>query len=221
MFGLLDDVLDSIERESKPTVKLRPKQERPLRPMSALPEIEVSPSDTPPEFGRVQYENVVRIPVHTLKSTTAAIDRRTKAFSAQLIEHLIPLLLAYSAGTNYTQAVLKEGLKLDLEFDEGLEEAVKHIGYLNVVQYFIRNSKLPKSMKKLYMRQFVRKLSDRSVDAIFELNKKADTAQRMSSELQAVVMASRARTSTPAAHEGHEAPSAPSSNIARSRKMRG
>lgn len=219
VFGLLDDMLDDLTATRKANAKSKkkespfPKPEIKEQPMQDIP---VNLSDIPPEFDRLNYGNVVNVSAADLKDTSKEITRRTSAFSEKLLQHLLPLLLSYSSSTNYTQAVLREGLKLDIDFDPGLEEAIKHIGYLGVIHHFVRNSKLPKSTKRVYLDKLAEALSAKTVERVFAVNTSASKMKEIN-RLAAVVRSRQGNTDPNAEQKSVETSSALGSR--RSRKV--
>lgn len=195
VFGLLDEMLDDLTAQRRANAKSEaPNQNQEKvqdrKNQDSIPEIPVSLSDLPPEFDRVQYGNVVNVSASDLQDTSKAITRNTAVLSEKMLRKLLPLLLSYASATNYTQAVLKEGLKLDIAFDPGLEEAVKHVGYLAVAHHFVRNSGLPKSTKRAYLDKLAEQMGSKTVERIFAANLAASKVSELN-RLAAVVRKSQ------------------------------
>lgn len=182
IFGLVDKALDKVETSGGAVRK--PKKLVPRAPR-ALPSFNINRRQMPKENENVEFENVVSVPDSLLREIAHNIDARTADLNKTLT-HLLPLLLSYETSTNYTRAALKEGLNLEIDFDEGLAEAVRQIGYLNVLFHFIKKSKLPKSLKQHYMMHTATKLSEHTIQSLVDANK-LQTKKKQLQELQAVV----------------------------------
>jgi hypothetical protein len=180
IFGIVDDALDKIERTGRAPKKA------PRVPRSALPKMRVKRSELLPEMENVDLGNVVYVPESVLKSLTTSLNSETGKLNRLMLQKLMPMLLAYQTSTNYTKAALKEGLDLEVDFDPGLADCVKHIGYLNVVMHFIKCSKLPISVKKRFINKFSDSLALQAVSSMVEENK-LQTKKLLQDHLQAVV----------------------------------
>lgn len=193
MFGLLDDMLEDLTLKRKENAAAsEPTKKEHVESINrdVIQDMPVCLSELPPEFDRVKYGNVVNVSAADLQDTSKSITRNTSALSEKLLQKLLPLLLSYSSATNYTQAVLKEGLKLDLAFDPGLEEVVKHVGYLAVAHHFVRNSGLPRSTKKHYLDSLSENLGVKTVERVFSVNAASAKVQDLN-RLAAVVRRSQ------------------------------
>lgn len=177
IFGLVDETLDRMERNGR---KKRPRQP------TALPKMKVKRSKQLDEFDKVDAGNVVYVPDSTLKQVAAALNVETKALNDAFLQKIVPMLLSYQTSTNYSKAALKEGLGVEIDFDVGLEECVKHVGYLNVVMHFVRRSRIPSSVKKRFMNHFSDKLAEQALAALIAANKD-EQRKILQDQLQAVV----------------------------------
>lgn len=184
IFGLVDSVLDRVEEHGAAAEPRRPRKAVPRAPR-ALPSFKINKRQAPATSEKVDFENVVSVPESLLREIAQGIDTRTAELNKTLV-HLLPLLLSYETSTNYTRAALKEGLNLEIDFDEGLAEAVRQIGYLNVLFHFIKKSRLPKSLKRRYMMHIADKLSEHTIQSIVDTNR-VQVKKRQLQELQAVV----------------------------------
>ena len=179
IFGLVDEALDRVERNG------RPKKVKPRNP-SALPKLKVRRSAISDEMSKVSLGNAVYVPDSVLKSLTSSLNKETGSANTLLLKHLMPLLLSYQTSTNYARAALKEGLDIEVDFDPGLADCIKHIGYLNVVMHYIRRSKLPLSVKKRFIAKFSEGLATQAVTSMVEENK-LQTRKTLQDHLEAVV----------------------------------
>lgn len=184
IFGLVDKAIDRMEAEGDAPAPRKPKKIVPRAPR-ALPSFKINRRQMPKSTESVDFENVVSVPDSLLREIAQSIDARTADLNKTLA-HLLPLLLSFETSTNYTRAALKEGLNLEIDFDEGLSEAVRQIGYLNVLFHFIKKSKLPKSLKQHYMMHTATKLSEHTIQSLVDANR-LQTKKKQLQELQAVV----------------------------------
>lgn len=178
IFGMLDESMDRMEKVN------RPKPLRPSRP-KAIPPIRINTSkdEIPPG---VEFSNVVRVPRSVLKLLTATLDKKTDDLNKLLLRSMLPLLLSFDTSTNYARAALKEGLGIEIDFDEGLRDCVTYVGYLNLAMHFVRGSKMPVAVKKRFMNHFADELAKQAVTQLVATNKSQAHQQQMR-ELQAVV----------------------------------
>lgn len=200
IFGVLDNNLDRVADEAKREKQLKKLRERKPaklkdRKPRALPHIPISKPGLPPEAEGVDVANIVKVPESLLRKIATGIDKRTAEASNLLLASLIPLMLSYDTSTSYAKAAMRDGLNVEIDFDSGLAEAVKHIGYLNVLFYYIKKSKLPVSVKKKFMYTFAEALSNQAMHALVDSNKIQDR-QKISQELQAVVYSGQQRKTT-------------------------
>lgn len=194
IFGVLDNNIDRAEAEAAAHKARRPKKIQPKK-LSVLPKMKINQPTLPEEAIGQDVTNVVSVPATLLKRIARGIDTRTAEINSLLLTELIPLLLSYDTGTKYARAAMKDGLNVEIDFDEGLGEAVKNIGYLNLLFFFIKKSKLPKALKKKYMYRFSDALAAHTLSAILDANKVQDR-HKMTQELQAVVSLGQTKKTT-------------------------
>lgn len=214
IFGMVDDALDSMERHHP---KLQPVKAKKRR---ALPKLNVNRRETPPELDLVEAGNVVYVPEQELRRLASKIEFETDKLNKLLLGKMMPLLLSYQTSTKYVSAALKEGLDVEIDFDPGLLDCIRHVGYLSVVTHFIRNSQLPVSVKKRFIRHFSDKLAEQAVITMTEENK-AQTKRTAMQELQAVIYSrnkNKAELKTPEHAEPDVKKAPPRTGVKRSRR---
>lgn len=197
VFGVLDNNLDRAEKASakeKQRILNKPKKVEPRRPR-VLPNMKINTPRMPEEGEGLEVANVVSVPESLLRKIARGIDRNTAEVNELLLSNLIPLMLSYDTGTSYAKAAMRDGLNVEMEFDTGLADAVKHIGYLNVLYFYVKKSKIPVSLKKRFMNRFADALAQQSLTALIETNKLQDK-QKAVQELQAVVYSGQQRKTT-------------------------
>lgn len=177
IFGVVDDALDRLEKTRRPIKKT-------VRRI--LPKMTIRDSEIPENLHKMDVGNVVYVPTSALRSLAAALNVETRSMNRLLLRKLIPLLLAYQTSTSYVQAAVKEGLNVEITFDEGLQECVKHIGYLNIIMHFIKRSTLPISIKRHFVKTFSERLAEQAVTSMSEVNKAVDK-RAIQDQMQAVL----------------------------------
>ena len=201
IFGVLDNTLDRVSNEAKQEKRFRKNQAAALKAKKkvpkhrSLPKLPINKPGLPSEADGVDIANVVSVPESLLRKITSGIDKRTSEVNNLLLSSLIPLMLSYDTGTSYARAAMRDGLNVEIDFDTGLAEAVKHIGYLNVLFYYVKKSKIPVSLKKKFMFHFAEALSNQAISALIDSNKVQDR-QKIAQELQAVVYSGQQRKTT-------------------------
>lgn len=215
IFGVLDNNLDRAAdeaRNAKPK-KLAKAVKRPLR---TLPKMQINTPGLPTEAEGIDLANVVNVPERLLRKIAGGIDKNTASVNKLLLENLIPLMLSYETGTSYARAAMRDGLNVEIDFDTGLAEAVKHIGYLNVLFFYIRRSRLPRSVKERFMFKFADDLAAQALTSLVESNKIQDR-QKIAQDLQAVVYSGQSRKTTvhnAPEHKPEEQPQRPRTPVA-------
>lgn len=194
VFGILDNNLDRAADEAKQS-KLPKFKKKIGKPLRTIPKLQINKPELPTEAEGLDLGNVVNVPEKLLRTIATGVDRNTAGVNKLLLETLIPLMLSYDTGTSYARAAMRDGLNVEIDFDSGLAEAVKHIGYLNVLFFYIKRSKLPRSVKERFMFKFSDDLAAQAMHTLVETNKIHDR-QKISQELQAVVYSGQQRKTT-------------------------
>lgn len=174
---IVDASLDKIQH---------PIKKKKLHKPRVLPKFDIQKPSLDQRFQDLDIANVVHVPEELLKTIASNIDSNTAQFSNILLSSIIPSLLSYQTGTSYARAAFKDGLNIEIDFDKGIEECVKSIGYLNVLFFFIKKSKLPVSLKKQFMQHFSTKLAEHSLETLISTNRAQDK-EKLMQELQAVI----------------------------------
>lgn len=176
--GLIDTVDQAISRfenNGKPRVVVK-KKSKPQR-KSGMPGLEIQDPGRPDVD--VPLANVVDVPEALLRTIAKQVDDNTASFSDMLLKRMIPLLLCYDTGVSYSTAAMRDGIGIELEFEEGVRDAVKSVGQLMVMYHFIRKAKLPRDIKKRFMEQ----LTDKFATDAIESMKKANNIQKIHDDL--------------------------------------
>lgn len=194
IFGVMDNTMDRMVKLEKAAAR-KPKKLIPRKPERALPKMLINKPRLPEEAKGLDINNVVNVPESMLRKIANNVDRNTSELNNLLLSSLVPLLLSYETGTNYAKAALRDGLNLEIDFDEGLGEAVKHIGYLNVIQFYVKRSRIPIEVKKLFIGEFAKLLAQQTLSSLVETNKIQDR-HKLAQELQAVVYSGKQKKAT-------------------------
>jgi hypothetical protein len=175
--GLIDTVDQAISRfENNGKPRHAEKKAKPRR-KSGMPGLEIQGANRPDVD--VPLANVVDVPEVLLRTIAKQVDDNTASFSDMLLKRMIPLLLCYDTGVSYSTAAMRDGIGIELEFEEGVRDAVKSVGQLMVMYHFIRKAKLPRDIKKRFMEQ----LTDKFATDAIESMKKANNIQKIHDDL--------------------------------------
>ena len=175
LIDTVDNAISRFEKGGKP----KPVAEKKSKPMrkSGMPGLEIQESVRPDVD--VPLSNVVDVPEVLLRTIAKQVDDNTASFSDMLLKRMIPLLLCYDTGISYSTAAMRDGIGIELEFEEGIRDAVKSVGQLMVMYHFIRKAKLPRDIKKRFMEQLTDKFAAESIEAM----KKANNIQKIHDDL--------------------------------------
>lgn len=181
IFGLLTDQVDAaLNRQNKAYPKLTPK----------VPGVRIEEQEEVDYLDELPIENQVKVNESDLEELIAKLNLNTEDLSNVMLKHLIPLILSYDAGVNYTKAALGDGLRMDVDFDPGIFDCVKHIGLLSIVSHFTVKSKIPKSIKREFLKQFSATLAASSVERYHLTNKLNDISRNGIDNLRARIVKS-------------------------------
>lgn len=169
-------------------ITLDKKKTKKKRDPVVMPSLEINYESTLPERAEgLELENVVSIPEEVLQKVVRKTERRTKELSRMMLNAVTPSMLSYDAASNYVQAVLSDGLKIDVEVDRGVLEVVKEMSRLDVIFFYMKRMQLPKSLKEKFMHTFIEEMAKSSLESM----KKQDKSESFSSqlrEMEAVIM---------------------------------
>jgi hypothetical protein len=144
-------------------------------------------STLPKQAEGLQLENVVSVSEEILQKVVRKTESRTKKLSKLMLDSVTPSMLSYDAASNYIQAVLSDGLNIDVEVDRGVLEVVKEMSRLDVIFFYMKRLKLPKSLKQRYMHTFIDEMAKSSLEGM-KKHDKSETFSQQLREMQAVVM---------------------------------
>src|SRR5690606_21721969 len=127
----------------------------------------------------LEYENTVEVPEELLRTVRHKTDLRTKDFSQMLMSRILPSLLGLDAAQSYVTAAMRDGLDIDVEFDDSVLEAVKNLTNLDLLFYFIRRSSLPKKYKHRFLETVVEETAKNAVSKMDNKDKSNSTKKHM------------------------------------------
>jgi hypothetical protein len=134
----------------------------------------------------IEVENMVQIPAELVAFVEKRLNKCSTSLNEKILSNILPLLISYKASTSYVGAVMQDGLGIELAFEDGLFDSVKHLGYIAVLYHFVRNLKLPRDTKRQFMRQLTQEVATKSITALFS-KEKSSAQSRLMSELHAYV----------------------------------
>jgi hypothetical protein len=129
---------------------------------------------------------VVSIPEKLLQEIVKKTDIRTKKLSMLMLSRLTPSILSYDASASYVQTVLKDGLNIDVDVDQGVTEIIKELTRLDVIYFFLRRLALPKTYKDRFITAFIDNLAKTSLEGMLKANKNNDIHRKLK-ELEGVL----------------------------------
>lgn len=155
--------------------------------MVEIPDFQIQESEDVDLTLNLRPENLVTISDQRLRKIAKRIDRNTKDLNKKLLESIVPLILSHKASTEYVKAVLQEGFKLDVDFDNGIADALDYVAQLSVLTHCIDTVGLPKAARNKYLDLICEKMADETVKVLVHGNRQASAASGRS-QLQAMVV---------------------------------
>ena len=132
---------------------------------------------------KVYLDNVVEVPEGVLEQIVSRTDFATRQLVALLLERSVPLAMSYDNATSYAEAVLRDGLSVDIEIDDDITKVIDQLGKLSVAYQYSRLVKLPKAIR----RRFIEGLCDKFVEESVAQMKIAQNTRKYSQNLREVV----------------------------------
>lgn len=187
-FGFKPDVKIFCPQPLRKKKRLAVSPKRPKYEASMMPTMEINYDATlPPEAEGLPMANVVGMTEAELKIIIKNTDQFTAELSKLMLQQVTPGVLAFDASSNYVRAVLKSGLKIDTEVDEGVLEAVQALARLEVISFYIDKMNVASSMKRRLREKFVDGLSSASLDVMAKIAKGEEMSKAVS-QLEAVLV---------------------------------
>ena len=131
----------------------------------------------------VKFDNVVNVSEGVLKHILDNTDFATRKIVGTLLKRSIPLAMSYDNATSYAEAVLRDGLNIDIEIDDDILKIIDNLNKLSIAYMYSRMVKLPKSIRRLY----VETLTVKFVDEAMAQMKIAQNTRKYSQSLRETV----------------------------------
>lgn len=141
-------------------------------------------ADSVPEL---EFENTIEVPEDLLAKVSRKTDARTKDFTNLLMSRMLPSILGLDAAQSFVTTAMRDGLKIEVDMDDSVLEAVKGLVNLDLMYYFVRRSSLPIAFKKKFLGTVVEETAKRAVDAMHSKGKAAETKKQLA-DLQAMIV---------------------------------
>lgn len=152
-----------------------------------------------------ECSNVVSLPEELLKKIGGRIDQCTEDASNFLLVDVLPLMLSFETGSKFAKAAMRDGVGIDIDFDAGLADAVKRVGILAVLDFFVTRSTISPEFKRRFMVNVSSLLASEALTSMAEGNIAKDR-ETLSQELQAVVYSGSSKKTTRHSRSDFEQP---------------
>ena len=147
---------------------------------------------------KVHLDNVVEVPEGVLEQIMSRTDFATRQLVSILLERSVPLAMSYDNATSYAEAVLRDGLSVDIEIDDDITKVIDQLGKLSVAYQYSRLVKLPKAIRK----RFIEGLCDKFVDEAMNQMKISQNTRKYSQNLREVVAHVKSKKAPDTLEEG-------------------
>jgi len=198
IFGILDDISPLFTPESlhetpwdkeqkRRTSERRKRDSRSYRKAIKARSLEINRDAYSDDLPNLQYENTIEVPEELLTNVKRKTDIRTKDFSQMLMSRVLPSLLGLDAAQSYVTSAMRDGLGIEVEFDDSVLEAVKGLTNLDLLFYFIRRSSLPKKYKHRFLSTVVEETAKSAVLKM-DTRDKSEASKKHMKELQSLIV---------------------------------
>jgi hypothetical protein len=117
---------------------------------------------------RLPIENLVSYSQEDLDSVSGMSDDIAKEIQELMLNEGAALLMSYDDASSYTEAVLKDGLGVNVEIDSSVSEVISHMMRLNMITAYMGKLSMPENIKAKFMRTLTEKIAE---DAHTAMNK--------------------------------------------------
>ena len=114
---------------------------------------EIKHTKLPDGHEKVKLDNVVNVSEGVLQQILDNTDFATRKIVGALLERGVPLAMSYDNATSYAEAVLRDGLNIDVEIDDDITKIIDSLNKLSVAYMYSRMVKLPKSIRRQYIQE--------------------------------------------------------------------
>lgn len=160
-------------REQRTLSKSKKYPDQDQRRASVIPKMQIMAHEVDiPE--NVVPRNMVHLPESKLKQVVNLTDRGTRRLANLMLTSMVPNVLAYDAAQSYVQTFLDDGLGIEVEMDQVTGEIVQELTRLDVIFFYVRRLKIPRSMKKHLFTTLLDKTAIRVLRATERVQRKND-----------------------------------------------
>lgn len=157
------------------------------------PPLSVNYQNELPEIAiRAGVQNTINLPDILLKNVSRKVKRASDSTAKFMLRHVAPAILSYSAASKVVAVALKDGLDVEAEVDTSMEGVLQELTRLDLAYHYVRRTSLPKSVKRMYMKNMTEQIVLRSM-AELDKHGKRTALSNMSSQLEGMVVRSRGR----------------------------
>lgn len=117
-----------------------------------------------------EFDNVVNVSKGALQKIKKKTDKSTRRVVDNMLMSSTPSLLAFDNASSYVQAVLRDGLGVEVDIDNSMTVIIESLTTLSMAYTYARMVRLPKSVRKLYIETLTVKLVDEAVTAMKKKN---------------------------------------------------
>lgn len=181
------------KKSVKPVVIPKAKPSKRTRKNPSL-QIDYTSLSLPAYADNLQLDNTVVVSEKLLKRVTKITEKRSDKLSELLLCNSIPSILAYTSSMNYVAAVMKDGFNIDLEEDAAVQEFIKDVVKLEVIEFFVSRLQVLDSRKQLILDELATRVLDSTMKTLERQQKSQQSEQR--SKLLEAVLAKRSQPTT-------------------------
>lgn len=181
--------IDKVKKDRpkvQPAVKLTREVKEKLKSIPDL-EINYDKLSVPTHILNLDTTNTIEVDEDLLKSISSITETRAKKLGELLLCNVAPSILAYTASLNYVSAVMQDAFSIEFEEDQSLNEAIRDVTKIEVLEFFVSRLEIPKARKEQLMKAFVDKLTTKTIDRMESILKHGNSDPRLKA-LEAVLV---------------------------------
>jgi len=163
--------------------------------------------ELPAAASGLPLENAVSISEDLLKYVKAKTELRTKNLSNLILRNVIPSMVACDASLAYTKTFLEAGFGFESAPDDTIPDSLGDLVRFEVLSYFIRVSKLPKSVKVKLLDALTERFADQILATIRDSLNKKKLSDKVK-DMEAFVMRTRSDNKVTTSNRGDQEPQA-------------
>ena len=186
----------SVISKKAPSVTVKKRSTRSLKlardKISYVPDLDIKYDSLyiPDSVAGLPLDNVVALSDSLLRFVKSKTELRTKNLSNMILRSLVPSVLACEASLSYTKTFLESGFGFEMHSDQTIPDSLNDLIRLEVLTYFIKVSRLPRSIKVRLMNELSDKFAEQIVSTMKESLGKKKMEDRVH-DMEAFVMRTR------------------------------